>query len=81
MCKEVIIMPNLTISLNNELIKSGRDYAKQHNTSLNALIRELLHKKVEDSSINWLEECFLLMDKLNVNSKGKKWNREDLYDV
>ena len=74
-------MSNLTISLNNELIKSGRDYAKQHNTSINALIRELLKKKVEDSSINWLEECFLLMDKLNVNSKGKKWNREDLYDV
>ena len=74
-------MSNLTISLKNELIKSGRDYAKQHNTSLNALIRELLQKKVEDSSINWLEECFLLMDKLNVNSKGKKWNREDLYDV
>lgn len=81
MCKEVIVMSNLTISLKNELIKSGRDYAKQHNTSLNALIRELLQKKVEDSSINWLEECFLLMDKLNVNSKGKKWNREDLYDV
>jgi hypothetical protein len=35
-------MPNITISLDTELLHSGREYAKQHRTSLNALIRKLL---------------------------------------
>jgi len=35
-------MPNITISLDNDLIKSGRRYAEAHKTSLNNIIRMLL---------------------------------------
>ena len=73
-------MPNITISLDEELLKSGRKYAEKHQTSLNALIRKLLEDTVRLQSDDWLEECFKLMDRAKANSKGRKWQREDLYD-
>jgi hypothetical protein len=74
-------MPNITISLDKDLLKSGRRYAEKHQTSLNALIRTLLEQSVRPQSKNWLEECFQLMDRTNLNSKGRRWRREELYDV
>lgn len=74
-------MPNITISLDEELLKSGRQYAEKHNTSLNALIRNLLEQTVKSQSTAWLEECFMLMDRANASSHGKRWTREELYDV
>ncbi len=74
-------MPNITITLDQDLIIAGREYAKKHNTSLNALIRKQLEKTVKTEANNHLDECFRLMDEANVNSRGKNWKREDLYDV
>ena len=74
-------MPNITISLNEELLKSGRRYAEKYQTSMNALIRRLLEQTVRSQSDDWLEECFRLMDRARGNSKGRKWNREGLYNV
>jgi hypothetical protein len=74
-------MPNITISLDEPLLKSGRQYAEQHQTSVNGLIRSLLEKTVKNDSTQWIDECFSLMDRANIQSKGKCWKREDLYDV
>ena len=74
-------MPNITISLDEELLKSGRRYAEEHQTSINALIRKLLEQTVRFQSDDWLEECFNLMDRANGNSEGRKWKREDLYNA
>jgi hypothetical protein len=74
-------MPNITVSLDEDLLKSGRRYAQKHQTSMNALIRTLLEHTVQPQSKDWLDECFSLMDRARVNSKGKRWKREDLYDV
>lgn len=75
-------MHNITISLQEHMLAASRKYAKQHHLSLNALIRQLLEKTVLTSSKNqWMDECFQLMSKSKANSKGKKWKREDLYDV
>ena len=74
-------MPNITISMDKDLIESGRRYAKKHNTSLNALIRKLLKQTVSHQSQDWLDQCFDLMDKAAVDSKGVSWKREDLYDT
>ena len=74
-------MPNITISLDEELLKSGRRYAEAHQTSMNALIRKLLEQTVRLQSEDWFEECFNLMDRANGNSEGRKWNREDLYNA
>lgn len=74
-------MANITISINDDLLKAGRQYAKAHNTSLNAIIRELLEKKVPSRKGDWFEECIHLMDSAQVDSKGKKWDRAEIYDV
>jgi len=74
-------MPNITISLEEDLLKSGRRYAEKHGTSLNALIRKTLKQTVRSESGDWLNECFDLMDQANGDSKGKSWKRGDLYDV
>jgi hypothetical protein len=73
-------MPNVTISLDKDLLQSGRRYAEKHQTSINALIRKLLEQTVRSQSDDWLEECFDLMDRAEANSRGRTWNREDLYD-
>ena len=73
-------MPNITISLDEELLISGRKYAEKHQTSLNALITTLLEQTVRPQSDAWLEECFTLMDRAGANSKGRRWRREDLYN-
>ncbi len=74
-------MPNITISLDEDLLKAGRKYASEHRTSINALVRKLLEQTVRSQSKAWLDECFDLMDQAKVNSRNKRWNREDLYDV
>jgi hypothetical protein len=67
--------------MDEDLLKSGRNYAKKHNTSVNALIRRLLEQTVRFNSDEWLEACFRIMDHANANSQGKCWKREDLHDV
>lgn len=74
-------MPNITISLNEDLLKSGRRYAEKHQTSVNALIRKFLEQTVRSDSNDWIEECFSLMDRAKANSGGRRWEREDIYDV
>ena len=74
-------MPNITISIDKDLLESGRQYAKKHNISVNALIRKLLEQTVRPHSQGWLDQCFALMDKTGGNSQGKSWDREDLYDL
>ncbi len=74
-------MKNITLAMEEDIIKAGRRYAKAHNTTLNTLIRSLLVKTVVPSSRNWLTETFDLMDKTKGNSRGKRWTREDLHRV
>jgi len=78
MCVETK-MKNITLSIDEETLEAGRDYAKRHNMSLNALIRRLLKQTVLSSSTQWLAESFEIMDKARGNSRGKRWKREDLY--
>jgi len=74
-------MPNITLSINEDLLKAGRRYAQAHNTSLNSLVRDLLGKTVRQESEEKWKEMFKLMDEAGGNSRGQKWKREDLYDV
>ena len=74
-------MPNITLSIDDDLLEAGRKYAREHNTSLNALVRELLTKTVTRSNARRLEDAFRLADRYHFSSKGKKWKREELYDV
>ena len=73
-------MGNITLSLDDDLIKAGREYArKNHGSSLTNLIRKLLRDTVSPSSEQWVKECFALMDKAKGRSGAKQWSREDQY--
>ena len=74
-------MKNITLSIDEDTLKAGRNYAKRHKMSFNALIRKLLKQHVTASSTQWLTESFKLMDKAKANSNGKTWRREDLHRV
>lgn len=63
------------------MLQAGREYAKAHNMSLNALIRRLLVQTVLPKAENWVDEMLGLMDQAQGDSHGQKWSRENLYDV
>ena len=74
-------MPNVTLSIDEKTLKASREYAKKHNISLNALIRQMLAQRVAwGSSSEWLDECFTKMDAAAGDSKGQTWSRDELYD-
>ena len=80
-------MPNITISLDENLIRSGRAHAQKQGMSLDDLIQHLLAETTRQvtANSNWVDDCFDLMDKAmdqaHAYSKGRRWRREDLYDV
>jgi hypothetical protein len=74
-------MKNITLSIDDDLLEKGREYARAHNISLNVLVRRLLEQAVVRKETHWLDEMFRMMDKLNVSSKGKRWTRDELYRV
>jgi hypothetical protein len=43
-------MANLTLSIDDDLLKRGRTYARSRGTSLNALVRQLLDATVSDTN-------------------------------
>ena len=72
-------MKNITLALDENTVRRGRNYASRHNMSLNSLVRNLLEKTVAEDSDTWLDECFQMMDKVSIPRNAKKWKREELY--
>ena len=73
-------MRNVTLAMDSELIEKGREYARRHGMSFNALIRDLLRKRILQES-DWIAESFRAMDEADGHSGGQRWTREDLYDA
>lgn len=73
---------NITLSADKELIEKSRKYAKEHNTSLNNLVREYLKRiSGEQDLAASAEEFAELADKMSGRSaKGFKFDRDSLYD-
>ncbi len=72
-------MKNITLSIEDDLLKAGRDYARKHRISFNALVRKLIRQTVVSENTNWLDEAFAMMDKLEITDKSEKWTRDELY--
>jgi Family of unknown function (DUF6364) len=72
-------MKNITLALDEKTLKAGRAYARQHQTTLNSLVRDLLQKHAGTERDAALTELLRVMDAHPGNSKGRKWRREDLY--
>lgn len=73
-------MKNVTLAIDEKLLEAGRAYARAHNTSLNKLIRESLHRTVvKETRATWASEFLEVADKVHGDSCGATWKREDLY--
>ena len=75
-------MKNITLAVDEKVLKAARTYARKRGTTLNALVREHLDNVVrEDERI---EEARRGLIELMDNSTARmgpdyKWNREELY--
>jgi hypothetical protein len=74
-------MKNVTLAVDEKLLEEGRRYARQHRTSLNGLLRDLLRRTVSETGETWTDECIGKMDRAGGRSGGKTWKCGDLYDV
>lgn len=70
---------NITLALDEDTLDAGRAYAQRHDTTLNALVRELLVKTVVADREAAVREMFRLMDAHPGKTKGKRWTRDELY--
>ncbi len=59
-------MANVTLSIDDDVLKRSREYARAHGVSLNAMIRDLLERAVSAPSAE--DELFALMDDLKSDS-------------
>jgi plasmid stability protein len=72
-------MKNITLSIEDDLLKAGREYARKHRLSFNALVRKLIRQTVISENTSWLDETFAMMDNLEISDKPEKWTRDELY--
>ncbi len=74
-------MKNITLSIDEDVLQAGRDYARAHNMSFNVLVRKLIEQTVVPQKDTWLADTFALMDKADASSNGATWTRDELYRV
>ncbi len=72
-------MKNIRLSIEDDVLQAGREYARIHNISFNVLVRKLIKQTVVPNKGQWLDDIFSLMHKLNVSSGNQKWTRDELY--
>ena len=75
------LMKNITLSIDDDLLRLGREYARLHKISFNSLVRQLIEQTVASSSDEWLNDTFDLIDRNPVSSSGIAWRREELHRV
>ncbi len=76
-------MPNITLSVDDEIIKKVRKIAVDKNTTLTQMVRDFLRTVAERDearkiqSLRELEESFIDMSR---DMGRRTWSREDLYE-
>jgi plasmid stability protein len=74
-------MTNLTIALDEAVIKNARIRAISEGTSVSAKVREFLAQYAQGDTSQVAGQGFLdLARKSSVNSHGIRWTRDDAYD-
>lgn len=76
-------MANLTLSLDDELLRRARMRALAEHTTVNAVVREYLESFAGESPAREAVADFLdLADSVSASSgpKGHTWTREELYE-
>lgn len=76
-------MANLTITIDDELLKRARLRALERNTSVNALLREYLEAFADERSGTAARKRFTALARAAKSSsgdKGRSWSRADLHE-
>lgn len=73
---------NITLSADKQLVEKSRKYAREHNTSLNNLVREYLSRICgNQDGADSAEEFMTLANTMSGQSpEGYKFDRESIYD-
>lgn len=71
-------MPNVTLSIDQNLLTRGRELAKARGMSLNSLIRQLLDETTATSS-DAMDEMMKCLRETKGNSRGWKFDRDELH--
>ncbi len=76
-------MPNITLSVDEEIIRKVRKIAIDRNTTLTQMVRDYLssvasrNSTFKTNTLRMLEQSF---EELNRDMGKRTWRREDLYD-
>ena len=76
-------MANLTITIDDELLKRARVRAIEQGTSVNSLVREYLISFAGGSPLGRAMQEVLAMSRQSTagsGEQGRTWKREDLYE-
>ena len=78
-------MSNITIALEDSLLRRARIKAVQSGTTVNAVLRDKLREFVgetesEPDHVKSIRKFLELARKSKGNSRGQKWTREELYE-
>ena len=72
---------NLTIQLDDDVIRRAKVVAARHGTSVSALVADLLNRMVErDSRYEEAREVALKNLRSPISRGKRAWTREELYD-
>lgn len=72
------MVKNITLSVDEVLIKQARQKAEHEKTSLNQLFREWIYRYVNRDNVSSNYES--LMENLSLVSSGKKFTREEMHE-
>lgn len=76
-------MANLTLSVDDDVLRRARIRALEEGTSVNALVRDYLVRLAHDASQRTaLEEFLAIAEASHASSgpEGRQWTRDELYD-
>jgi biotin-(acetyl-CoA carboxylase) ligase len=76
-------MTNLTLSIDDELLKRARIHALEQDTSVNTLVRDYLENLVaERSPRSGMAEFLVVARSVHAGSgkRGRTWTRDELYE-
>ena len=76
-------MTNLTLTVDEDVLRRARIKAIQQNTSVNAVVREFLESYArDDEQKTAVRELLKLAEQSCASSgpEGRTWKREDLYE-
>lgn len=75
-------MANLTVALDDDLLKRARIRAVERGTSVNAVLRDYLYDWTETGAqrMRAAERILRLARESSAGSEGKRWSRDELYE-